>query len=263
MTAASIGHLGVIGVGEIAEAVVTGLLRPDSPWQPQAIHLSQRSRVRSDRLAQAYPLVRVEADNQTVADTADVLLLSVLPSQVADVLTGVRLRAGTVLVSALAGVDHSILEPLVGVDVEVVRAVPLPPVRVGAGTTAIFPDHPTVRTLFDALGRAVPVSDTAALDAVSAITSTMSTHVAIMSEVVGWATTSGLDEQTAERFVRGYYLGLNTGVAQSELASEELIAAHETVGGLNEQVRTTWLTSEARAGLRDALDAVYVRVHPS
>lgn len=261
MTGAMIRRLGVIGVGEIAEAIVAGLLRPGSPLQLESVHLSPRGRARSARLAHAYPLARVEADNQAVADAADLLLLCVLPEQAAEVLSGLRLRPGTVLVSAVAGVDHTSIEPLVGPGVEVVRAVPLPAVRVAAGTTAILPDHAVVRALFDALGGTVPVPDAAAFDAVSAITSTMSTHVAIMSEVVAWARAHGLGEETAERFVRGYYLGLDTGVVQSELTGEELVAAHETPGGLNEQVRTTWLTAEARAGLRAALDAVYARVH--
>lgn len=258
-----IGVIGVIGVGEIAEAIVTGLLRPESPLQLRSVHLSPRSRARAERLAQADPRVRVEQDNQAVADAADVVLLSVLPQQVTEVLTGLRLRPGTVLVSALAGVDHETLEPLVGPEVEVVRAVPLPPVRHGVGTTAIYPDHPSVRTLFDALGGTVAPADVAAYSAVSAISSTMSTHVAIIGELVAWGRAHGLDEESAEKFVRGYYLGLDTSVARSDLAGEDLVEAHETPGGLNEQVRTTWLTPQVRASLRETLDAVYARVNPS
>lgn len=256
-------NLGVIGVGEIAEAVVTGLLRRESPLRIEWIHLSPRGRDRADRLARADLRVRVEADNQAVADAADVVLLSVLPDQAAAVLDGLRLRPGTLLVSALAGVDHETLEPLVGPGVEVVRAVPLPAVRHGVGTTAIYPDHPTARALFDALGGTVAPADVAAYSAISAITSTMSTHVALLTEITAWGRAHGLDEQTAERFVRGYFLGLDTGVARSDLAGEELVRSYETPGGLNEQVRTTWLSDEARVGLRSALDAVYARVRPS
>lgn len=263
MTGESVGALGVVGVGEIAEAIVAGLLRPECPLQLGSIHLSPRSRDRAQRLAQADPRVRVEADNQAVADAADMVLLSVLPDQAAEVLGRIRLRHGTVLLSALAGVDHATLETLAGPGVAVVRVVPLPPVRHGAGTTAIFPDHPTVRALFDALGGTVAPGDEGSISAVSAITSTMSTHVAIMTEIVAWGRAHGLAEETADRFVRGYLVGLATGVAHSPLAGEELVTAHETAGGLNEQVRTTWLTAVARDGLREALDAVYARVQPS
>lgn len=252
--------LGVIGVGEIAEAIVTGLLRPQSPLELGTVHLSPRGRERSARLARADARVRVEADNQAVADATDVVVLSVLPDQAAEVLTGLRLRPGTLLISALAGVDHDTLEPLAGPGVEVVRAIPLPAVRHGVGTTAIHPDHPTARALFDALGGTVAPADVAAYSAISAITSTMSTHVALLTELTAWGREHGLEEETAERFVRGYFLGLDTGVVRSGLVGEELVAAYETPGGLNEQLRTTWLTAEARAGLRAALDAVYARV---
>lgn len=263
MSGAGVGRLGVVGVGEIAEAIVTGLLRPQSTAELAGIHLSPRSRDRAERLAQASPLVRVEADNQAVADAADVVLLSVLPGQAAEVLESMRLRPGTVLLSAVAGLDHATLQPLVGPDVTVVRAVPLPAVRHGAGTTAIYPDHPGVRALFDALGGTVAPGEEAAYSAVSAITSTMSTHVAIINELIAWGRAHGLEEETAERFVRGYYLGLDTSVVHSDLDGEELVGAHETPGGLNEQVRTTWLTPQAREGLRAALDAIYARVQPS
>src|ERR687895_371476 len=60
--------VGIVGVGAIAEAIVTGLCEREST--PTAIHLSPRSVGRASRLATRYPSVHVADSNQTVLERA-------------------------------------------------------------------------------------------------------------------------------------------------------------------------------------------------
>src|SRR3954454_22697619 len=64
--------LGIVGVGAIAEAIITGLCGEDTLT---SIHLSPRSGPRARRLAARYPSVQVADTNQTVVERADIVLL--------------------------------------------------------------------------------------------------------------------------------------------------------------------------------------------
>ena len=82
--------IGFIGVGEIASAIVDGL-RSEKANSPAAagapaILLSPRSADRSAGLAARYEAVEVAQSNQEVIDRSDLIVLSVLPGQVAEVL---------------------------------------------------------------------------------------------------------------------------------------------------------------------------------
>ena len=61
------------------------------------------------------------------------------------------------------------------------------------------------------------------------------------------------------RFVRGLFLGVGTALEDRTTPLSDLVGAHETPAGLNEQVRRTWFDPQS-AGLEAALDGVLRRV---
>ncbi|OZM71240.1 hypothetical protein CFN78_20790 [Amycolatopsis antarctica] len=78
---------GIIGVGELGEAIVTGLSSTPSPLP---IHLSPRSAGAARGLATTFHGVRACPSNQAVVEHSDVILLLVRPSDVAEVLAGIQ-----------------------------------------------------------------------------------------------------------------------------------------------------------------------------
>jgi pyrroline-5-carboxylate reductase len=250
--------IGIIGVGEIARAIVEGLCA-DGDAAP-AVVLSPRGAAVSADLAGRYPSVRVGASNQEVADSASTVILSVRPDALHDALDGVRFAPGTVVISALAGVDHDELHAVLGPDVTVVRAIPLPAVRRRDSVTVIYPSHPEVAALFDRLGGALEVNDSAAFAALSAITGTLATHVHYLATIADWAGRHGVETAESDRYVRGMFMGLRDALADHSRSLPELAADHETPGGLNEQIRRTWFDESNVAALNDALDALLRRV---
>ena len=103
--------LGLVGVGAIAEAIVTGLCEGGA--NAASIHLSPRSAARTDRLAARYPAVQVADSNQSVVDRADAVLVCVRPQEAADVLADLTFREEQPVISVMAGVPSRQLRPLV------------------------------------------------------------------------------------------------------------------------------------------------------
>lgn len=252
------GTIGIIGVGEIAAAVVDGL-GAEASDMPQVL-LSPRGAATAIDLAARHDRVRVCADNQEVADGSDLLMIAVRPPMLAEAMTDVRLRPGTIVVSVVAGVALDRLRELLGPDVSVVRAIPLPAVRRRRGTTATYPANTVVSGLFDQLGGTLPVAVERDFDTLSAATGSVSAHLSMIATVAAWAdrhTDSGTD---AAGYVREVFLGLGGGLADPSRTLDQLAADHETPGGLNEQLRRTWFSTATATALDDALDRLLERV---
>lgn len=253
------GTIGFIGVGEIATAIVEGLSTADTP--PPSLVLSPRGRDNVAALTQRFPdLVTVADDNQAVADAADTLIVAVLPDQVNEVLGPLTFRDSHVVISALAGVTIAEVRAALGADVPVVRAIPMPPIRNRAVATVITPEHPVASSLFDRLGGTLAVENEDALAVFSAATGAVSGYLDYLAVVCGWVESQGVPRETAEQFLRGLFAGLSPAVLDTGTPIDDVVVAHETPGGLNEQLRKEFFDADGVASLTAALDGLHARV---
>lgn len=250
--------IGIIGVGEIASAIVDGLCA--QPGHAPAVYLSPRNQTIGGALASRHHTVQVCADNQAVADKAQTLILAVRPDILGDVLHDLRVPEDRIVISAVAGASHETLRRTLGDQVTVVRAIPLPAVRQRRGVTAIYPAHPEVERLFDGLGGTLAIDDAAAFTAIQTTTATISTHLHYLAAVATWLEERGITHADADRYVRSMFLGVAGGLADQARTLPELAIAHETPGGINEQLRRSWFTESNSAAFTQALEEIYLRL---
>ncbi|MFT3833801.1 MAG: NAD(P)-binding domain-containing protein [Micropruina sp.] len=203
----------VIGVGSIAEAIVTGLSRSD---EPPTILLSPRSRQRTARLAARYPAVRVAADNQAAASGAGTVLLCLRPQDAAETLATLRFRADQRLISVMASVPSAELARLTGPVAEISRAIPATAVAAaGHGFTPVFPGGSAAQRLFDGLGGSMVLGSEQLLDAVSVASATVAAHLAYLQTVSSWLVGQGAGLEDAQRLMASVFAG-----ATAEFADE-------------------------------------------
>ncbi|MEV6235874.1 NAD(P)-binding domain-containing protein [Lentzea sp. NPDC051838] len=244
-------RVGIIGVGEIGRALVTGL-RHDGDTSIE-IYLSPRGATTSAALASAFPGVHVCASNQDVVDNSDLVIIAVRRQDHHEALAGLRI-SGKVVVNVMAGVAD--LRETLGTDSPVVRAIPLPAIRERRSITVVHPSHPVVDALFDRLGGALPVADEAAFDVFSALTGTLTTHYAYLATLASWATDHGIVSGDADRYLRDLFQGVGRSLGDETRTLAQLAADHETAGGSNERIRTTWFDEANSDALRGALDGL-------
>lgn len=249
--------IAVIGVGAIAEAIVVGM---STLAEPPQIVLGPRNAEVGARLAARFDTVSVAASNQAAVDTAAVVLLCTRAAITAEVLDDLAVTPGATVISAVAGWPLARLSGHLPEGVDLVRAIPLSAVRTHEGITALYPANLLAEQLFDALGGVVvtPTEDT--FDALSVTTSTVSTHLAYLATVAGWLADQGMSQAEAERFVRGVFAGLATSYSDPDHDLAELRRHHETPGGLNEAVRTSWFDQAAQVRLAEVLSGVFARI---
>ena len=223
---------GVLGVGAIGAAIVTGLCE-NVDDAPQVL-LSPRNAGIAAGLTQRFATVDVAADNQAVVDGAPVVLVCVRPQVAATVLAELRFPADRVVISAMAGVPVTTLQRLVAPATDVARVIPLPSVARRDGITPVHPPNAAATALFDRLGETAELADVKAFEAFSASTATIAAHFAYLNTIAAWLESQEIPAPAATRYVASIFAGLAEATRSGE-RFEQLAREHATPGGINEQ----------------------------
>ena len=244
------GDLGVIGVGAIAEAIITGICEDED--SAASIHLSPRNAARASRLAARYPSVQVADSNQTAVERADAVLLCVRPQDAPAALADVTFRAEQTVISAMADISIDALRPLVAPAETLVLAIPLPPVANREGLTAIHPDNDIASAIFDPLGGTFAVEMERDLDSLSTATATIAAHLAYLDTIARWLAERGIPEVEATRYVAAVFGALAGTLRTTQVTDFTTLGGeYATAGGLNEQ----FLAALRQAGTFDAVES--------
>jgi pyrroline-5-carboxylate reductase len=206
--------IGFIGAGNMAEALIRGLVRGGHIGADRVIASAPR-RARLDELKAAYG-IGTTLDNREVARGAEIVVLSVKPQILHKVLreVGDQLRPGTLVISIAAGVDTETIEAALAEGVRVVRAMPNVPATVGAGATAIAAgerageaDLDVARAIFDAVGITVAL-DESQLDAVTGLSGSGPAYIFLVLEALADAGVKvGLSRRNAQRLAAQTVMG--------------------------------------------------------
>ncbi|MBC7976100.1 MAG: pyrroline-5-carboxylate reductase [Myxococcales bacterium] len=248
--------IGFIGAGNMAEALIRGLVR-GGHVAADRITASGPRRERLEQLAKSYG-VAITTDNRALARGAGLVVLSVKPQILDKVLreVGDQLKPGTLVVSIAAGVDTETIESAVADGVRVVRAMPNTPALVGAGATAIAPgshaseaDLATAKAMFDAVGITV-VLDESHLDAVTGLSGSGPAYIFLILEALSDAGVKvGLARRNAQLLAAQTVMG----------SAKMLLETDEHVGRLKDMVTSPGGTAIAglhtleQGGLRTTL----------
>lgn len=195
--------IGFIGGGNMAEALIKGLVKAKFPGS--SICVSDPSDVRRKHLGKVYG-VKTLADNREVACRCDLIVLAVKPQIVQEAVTGIAdiFSESQLLISILAGIDTASLESPFDGQPRIIRAMPNTPALVGCGATAICPgrfatvdDLSLAGHLFEAVGTVVMVAE-AQIDAVTGLSGSGPAYVFNFIEALAdGGVLEGLPRETA------------------------------------------------------------------
>ncbi|WP_380282858.1 NAD(P)-binding domain-containing protein [Kitasatospora purpeofusca] len=251
-------RIGIIGVGEIGRAIVEGLRDGggDGGGASPDVFLSPRGARTAAELSERFERVDVCAGNQEVVDRSEVVVIAVRRQDHHEALAGLTVPEDRTVVNLTAGVSTDGLRRTLATGAAIVGAIPLPAVRERRSVTVTYPSHPVVDALFGRLGGVLPVADQDAFDVFSALTSTLTAHYAYLSTLTSWATDHGIAPDAADHYVRGLFQSVGRSLGDESRPLHRLAADHETPGGSNERIRTTWFDPSNAAALKKALDGL-------
>ena len=205
--------IGFIGTGNMAEAMIRGLLRGED-FAPSRILASAP---RAERVAELRDKYGIEAsqDNKAAA-AASIVVLSVKPQILSRVLDEVAdaIAPDALVISIAAGVPVSAIQSRLASGTRVIRAMPNTPALVDAAATAIAggehareSDLADAKRIFDAIGLTV-ILEESALDAVTGLSGSGPAYVFLILEALSDAGVKvGLSRRTSQLLAAQTVLG--------------------------------------------------------
>lgn len=196
-----------IGPGVMAEAMIAGLLRKKLA-KPENIIASGPREERGDELTKKYG-IKSTTDNASAASHADVVVLSVKPQRLSEVMKGLKgIRSNALVLSIIAGAN--IKKISTGLKHRsVVRSMPNTPGQIGEGITVwtsskevSAEQQDMARAILGALGEEVFVEDENYLDMATALSGTGPAYVFLFTEaLIDAGVHMGFPRRIAEQLV--------------------------------------------------------------
>ncbi|MCC7450003.1 MAG: pyrroline-5-carboxylate reductase [Anaerolineae bacterium] len=200
--------IGFIGSGVMGEAMI-GALVSQKVVAPEQIFASDVLDARCQELVNRYG-IRATRDNCAVARVTDLLVLSIKPQVLDEVLSQLHIegRHPKVILSIIAGAPiHQLSEGLYNPNV--IRAMPNTPARIGQGITVWTAAHEVpeaqreqARTILSSFGQEVFVDNEGYLDMATALSGTGPAYVFLFMEaMIDAGVHMGFSRRVAEQLV--------------------------------------------------------------
>lgn len=200
-------RIAFIGPGVMAEAIIAGLLRKQLANPGDIIAAGPREeRIRELQNTHG---IKTTTDNSAAVAEADVVVLSVKPQRLSEVMKGLKgIRANALVLSIIAGASLKKLGD--GLKHKaIIRSMPNTPGQIGEGITVwtasretSAKQQETARAILGALGEEVFVDDEGYLDMATALSGTGPAYVFLFTEaLVDAGVHMGLPRRIAEQLV--------------------------------------------------------------
>jgi pyrroline-5-carboxylate reductase len=247
-----IGKIGFIGAGNIAAALIGGLI--SRGLAPERIVVSDPDPAQCDKLARDHG-VGIASDNAAAAAGSELLVLAVKPQQMRAVAQALAPRLGVrapLILSVAAGITHASLTAWFGPRVSVVRTMPNRPALFGCGATGLYApptvgaaERSSAEAVMRAVGATVWVDEESQMDTVTALSGSGPAYFFLFMEALeAGARARGLPAAVAHELT----LQTALGAAQMALQSSEDLPA------LRAQVTSKGGTTAAALAVFDAAD---------
>ncbi len=253
--------IGIIGAGNMATALVRGLLQAGL-YTAREILMSDIDPAKRHAARRRFG-VAATADNRALVRASRAVLLAVKPQGIDAVLDEIRpeITPRHCVLSIAAGVPTSRIEAHLGVAARVVRIMPNTPAQVGHGASVIVrgrhataADERLALRMFRAVGLAIAVGDESLLDPVTGLSGSGPAYVYSFAEgLARGGTAAGLPPDLAHKLAVQTILGAAVLLAQSSQSPQDLRTAVTSPGG-------TTLAGLAELERRNFVEAVVAAV---
>jgi len=258
-------QLGVVGAGNMAEAILRGILRED--------YLKHNEIVAYDPVATRQQILAMEfsimcAQDNTVPGACPHVLLAVKPQVMPEALEQIApvITDETTVISIAAGVTTEFMDKKLAGRGRIVRVMPNTPMFVGwgvsalaAGPRATSDDIQWTQKVLAASGRTVVVEESM-LDAVTAVSGSGPAYFFYLIEAMTAAgVAEGLDEEVAELLAVETCIGAGQLLHHTQKAPALLRKQVTTPGGTTEAALNVMQASGVQEILTEAVRAAAKR----
>ena len=254
--------IGFIGLGNMASAMIGGMLQKDMVT-PGEIIGSCRTEETAKKIADRFG-IETTTDNSTVAQAADILVLAVKPQFFPEVIAQIKdeVNADALIISIAAGKTMDYIETQFGRPLKLVRCMPNVPALVGEGITSVSRNERVsdeemkqAMDLLSSMGKASEIPERL-IDAVVGVSGSSPAYVFLFIEAMAdGAVAAGMPRSQAYEFAAQAVLGSAKMVLETGKHPGELKDMVCSPGGTTIQAVKVLEKKGFRAAVMDAMEA--------
>tara|TARA_A100000164_G_scaffold374848_1_gene408694 strand:- start:84 stop:842 length:759 start_codon:yes stop_codon:yes gene_type:complete len=226
-------NLGFIGTGNIVTDVITGICKSKISYKK--IFISPRNKKKAQNLKKKFKKIIIAKDNQTVVTKSDWIFLGVLPKVGESILPKLNFKKKQTVISFMSTTNYLKLKRLIKKKIIIIRAIPMPPIRLGKGPVAIFPPNKKVKSFFDKIGTTIEIKNEKLSKNFWAISGTMASFYELLTVLSNWLTKKNTNKSDAQKYVTLLYSALAELALLNSKKPLKNLVNEQTPGGLNWQ----------------------------
>ena len=251
-------NLGFIGTGNIVSDVITGINK--SEFSYKKIIISPRNKKKAQYLKKKFKKIVVAKNNQAVINMSDWVFLGVLPQVGENILPKLKFKKNQMVISFMSTTNYSKLKKLIKNKVTIIRAIPMPPIRLGRGPVAIFPPNKKIKYLFDKIGTTIEIKNEKLSKNFWAISGTMASFYELLNVLSNWLIKKKTNKLDAQKYVTLLYSSLAELALLNSSKPLKNLVNEQTPGGLNWQAVNELKKSGFYKLLEKSLKKIYKRL---
>ncbi len=229
--------IGFIGTGNMNSAIIGGMIA--AGYQPDTIIAADRNPDKL-RYLQSQFGIKTIADNQQLAVLADVVVIGVKPSHIAEVCEAIAESAtNEIIISIAAGITLENIARHFDESQAIIRAMPNTPCLIGQGAIGLCANGHTstegielARSLFSTTGHVEIFADEDHMDLVTAISGSGPAYFFYIAEaMLAEAKAQGMSTDQAKKLIYKTIAGAAAMLEQSDLEADQLRKNVTSPGG--------------------------------
>ena len=228
-------RLGFIGTGKIASSVITGIC--NSSINYKKIIISPRNSKIAKNLKKKYRKVIIAKDNQEIIDNSDWVFLSITPTVGEKIIKDLKFKPKQTIISFISTITLVQLKKMINTkNIDLVRAIPLPPISLKKGPIPICPPNAKVKKFFNNLGTTVEIKNEKLSINFWSTSGMMASYYEILRAMSEWLVKKGVKKLDAQKYITSLFLALSEdAIINSKKDLKFLVKDSQTPRGLNEQ----------------------------
>jgi pyrroline-5-carboxylate reductase len=252
--------LGFIGTGKIASSVITGIC--NSKIKYKRISISARNKKISLTLKKNFKKIIICKTNQEIINQSDWIFLSVTPSVGKKIIKDLKFKSNQTIISFISTITLSQLKKMINKKLDIVRAIPLPPISLKEGPIPICPPNKKVKFFFNHLGSTIEIKNEKLSINFWSTSGMMAAYYDMLRVMSEWLVKKGIKRQDAQKYITSLFLALSKdAVINSKKELKYLVKDSQTPKGLNEQGLKEMTKKNVYKSITQALNSIHKRLN--
>ena len=252
--------LGFIGTGKIASSVITGICT--SKVKYKHIFISSRNNKISLGLKKRFKKIIISKTNQEIVDKSDWVFLSVTPNVGNKIIKDLKFRSNQKVISFISTITLPQLKKMIKKKIDIVRAIPLPPISLKKGPVPICPPNKKIKAFFNKLGSTIEIKNEKLSINFWSTSGMMASYYEVLKVMSDWLVKRGIKRMDAQKYITSLFLALSKdALVNSKKDLKILVKDSQTPMGLNAQGLKEMSKRGVYKSLINALNGIHKRLN--